>query len=133
MIAFAIDSNLLAAARDLCADSGDTNPEYVRGIAELIIDSSYGLTQDEHKDLLIEFLGAPTVDPNAPLTDDQRRALFAAYGDAFRDTTNEGRYSFTRLVLGLDPLVLVSWTARSDYAITTAEADKVLAALRAQI
>lgn len=53
------DGTLLRVARDLCADSGEVNPEYVRGCAEVIIDLTMGLTMDEHKDDLITWLGAP--------------------------------------------------------------------------
>lgn len=55
-----IDQTALNAARDLCADSGDHNPEYVRACAEMLIDTSYGrINNDEHKDDLIAWLGAP--------------------------------------------------------------------------
>jgi hypothetical protein len=129
--------DLTTNARLLCADSAD-NKEYVRGIAELVIDSSYGvLNNDEHKESLIAFLGAPTepaVNPDDPLTADHRRALFAAYDDAFRDTTSEGRYAFTRLVLGLDPEDRVSWSENKWLtAITIGEAEKVIAALKALV
>ncbi len=50
----------LLAARDLCAGAAD-NVEYVRGIAELLIDTTHGVTMDEHKDMLIAYLGAPLV------------------------------------------------------------------------
>lgn len=54
-----IDAIMLTTARDLCADSGETNPEYVRGCAEMLIDATMGLNQDEHKDDLIAWLGSP--------------------------------------------------------------------------
>lgn len=49
-----IDQDLLARARGLVDGPGNT--EYVRGIAELIIDHTPDLNQDEHKELLIEHL-----------------------------------------------------------------------------
>lgn len=133
-IAFVIDPHLLLDARTLCAGLGKSNPQYVRGVAELVILASPGLTDTPGADIgLIDFLGRPEVDPNSPLTRDQRRALFAAYGDAFRDTTDEARYTFTRLVLGLDPETSVSWTDRSAFAISNSEASQVLDALRALV
>lgn len=55
-----IDTLLLDNARSLCAESIlNGNVEYVRGCAELIIDSTLGLSQDEHKQPLIDFLGGP--------------------------------------------------------------------------
>jgi len=127
---------ITAVARDLCADSAD-NKEYVRACAEMVIDLSGGLlSNDVDKDRLIEFLGeplVPEVDPDAPLSDDLRKALFAAYGDAFRDTTDEARYTFTRLVLGLSDDVPVSWTNRREHAISNFEAGLVLNSLRALV
>lgn len=134
LTAFVIDPNLLLEARNLCAGLGKSNPEYVRGVAELVIMASPGLTDLPGADVgLIEFLTTPEVDPDAPISDDLRRALFAAYGDAFHDTTDEGRYSVTRLVLHLGSEDYVSWTARSEFAITNGEAVKVLDALRALV
>jgi len=53
-----LDGDTLSAARWLCADT--TLPsEYVRGVAELLIDTTLGLNQDEDKDLLMEVLVAP--------------------------------------------------------------------------
>jgi hypothetical protein len=54
-----IPGPVLRAARDLCADAGDLNPEYVRGQAELLIDCHDYLTMDEHKEALIAYLGSP--------------------------------------------------------------------------
>lgn len=126
---FLLDPVMIRAARDLCADSGKTNPEYVRGIAELIIDTSVGLTSDEHKDALIAWLGSPLVDPTtAPLTNDQRRAMFASYNEVFGETAN--RYAFTRLVLGKSKSAAVSWSAYKPGTLTMAEASQVLNALR---
>lgn len=51
-----IPAPTLRAARDLCAGSGATNPEYVRGQAELLIDTTYGLSMDDKADL-IAYLG----------------------------------------------------------------------------
>lgn len=125
-----VDPNLLAAARDLCADAGDDNPEYVRGCAELIIEVSVGLSQDDAKAGLIQFLGAPTVNLNDPLTDDQRRAMFAAYSEVFgRTTKSDQRKAFTRLALGLASDDDVSWSRHSPGSLTVAEASRVLAVL----
>lgn len=70
------------------------------------------------------------VDPNGPLTAEQRNALFATFGEVFADTNDEARYAFTRLVLGLDPDAPVSWSsAATPRCITAGEASKVLDAL----
>lgn len=64
-----LDQDLLKAARSMCEDAAE-NAEYVRGIAEFLIDTSgdAGLTMDEHRDDLMAWLGAP---PAVPLrTDD---------------------------------------------------------------
>lgn len=39
----------------LCAGAAD-NSEYVRGVAELLIDTTHGLNQDDHKELLMELI-----------------------------------------------------------------------------
>ena len=130
-----LDADLLLAARELCADSGDTNPEYVRACAELIRDVTPGLVGvDGVKEVLIDFLGAPSVDPNGPMTDEQRSALFAGFRDVFGDDySDEQRYAFTRLALGFDPaddFTHVSWARRGKGALTAGEASKVLNTLR---
>lgn len=118
------DVNVLVAARDLCADAGNT--EYVRGIAELIIDLTVGLDQDKHKDALIKFLGAPLVDPNGPLTADQRKSLFASWSVNFTaEASRENRHAFTKAVLGDD--VNPSW--RDVGGITAGQADRLLRAM----
>lgn len=53
-----LDGDTLSAARWLCADT-PLPSEYVRGVAELLIDTTLGLNQDEDKDLLMEVLVAP--------------------------------------------------------------------------
>lgn len=55
---YTINESAVQGARRLCAESGETNPEYVRATAELLIDMTPGLTMDEHKDTLIAWLGS---------------------------------------------------------------------------
>jgi hypothetical protein len=121
----------LTAARNLCAGSLAHNPEYVRGVAEVLIDLSYGASQNEWKDALMRWLDGQTlVDPNAPLSDDQRRALFAAFRDVFPNSTGEhARYVFTRVVLGKEAGTTVSWSSHKPGALTHGEASRVLDAL----
>lgn len=127
-----LDANLIVAARDLCADSGDTNPEYVRACAELIRDVTPGLGGvDGVIEVLTDFLGAPLVDPNGPMTDDQRRALFAAMRDVFGDYTDEQRYAVTRLALGRASFDVVSWSRYGAGRLTAGEASRVLDYLQA--
>jgi hypothetical protein len=90
-----------------------------------------GLSPDEDKDDLIYFLGAPLVDPNGPLTDDQRKALFAGVREAFGDIDAEERYAFTRKVLGKQPGWDVSWAEGKPGCITYAEASRLLDVLDA--
>lgn len=69
------------------------------------------------------------VEAPKPLTEDQRRALFAAFGDVFRDSEQETRLSFTRLVLGKSEDEPVSWSTTKPGALSTVEAGQVLDAL----
>lgn len=123
------DADLLAAARDLCADRGKDS-EYVDGIAELLIAVTPGL-QNVHLNILTAFLGAPSIDPNGPMTDDQRRALFAAMRDVFGDYTDEQRYAVTRLALGRASFDVVSWSRYGAGRLTAGEASRVLDYLQA--
>lgn len=122
-----LDADLVVAARDLCADSGDTNPEYVRACAELIRDVTPGLGGvDGVIEVLTDFLGAPLIDPNAPMTDEQRSALFAAMRDVFGDYSDAQRYAVTRLALGRASFDVVSWSRYGAGRLTAGEASKVL-------
>lgn len=71
----------------------------------------------------------PAYDPNAPLTDDQRRALFATWGNVFGGDSQEARILFSRMVLGYGDRIPVSWSRTKPGALTAGEASKVLDAL----
>jgi hypothetical protein len=60
------------------------------------------------------------------LRQDQKRALFAAFTQAFGCSDSEARHLFTRMVLGFHPDALVSWACGSAFAITAAEASRLL-------
>lgn len=69
-------------------------------------------------------------DSTLPLTSDQRRALFASFRDVFGEDARQGaRYVFTRLVLGYDPTVAVSWSEWKNGRLNRGEASKVLSSL----
>lgn len=68
-------------------------------------------------------------DPDGPLTDDQRRALFASFGAVFGQREADTRYAFTRMVLGKSANEYVSWSSHKYGTLTYAEASKVLDAL----
>lgn len=68
-------------------------------------------------------------DPNDPMTDDQRRALFAAYGKVFGGDNRDGRLAFTRIVLAAGPTDTVSWSKNAPGSLTAGEASRVLDAL----
>lgn len=63
----------LQAARLLCADS-EENGEYVRGVAELLIDMTPDTSMDDKEDL-IAWLGAPTVRPLLEIVTRKRAGL----------------------------------------------------------
>lgn len=71
----------------------------------------------------------------APMTHDQRRAMFALFTDVFGDSPKEARKVFTRLVLCRPADAPVSWADGGDRngqgALTAREASKVLDALSA--
>lgn len=69
------------------------------------------------------------IDPNGPLTDDQRRALFGAFGEVFGHTDQAQRLAFTRMVLGKHADAVVSWSKNKTGRLTYGEASKVLDAL----
>lgn len=69
----------------------------------------------------------------APMTHDQRRAMFALFTDVFGDSPKAARKVFTRLALGKAKDAPVSWADGGDSsgqgALTAREASKVLDAL----
>lgn len=70
------------------------------------------------------------VDENSPLTDDQRSALFATFGEVFADSDQDKRLAFTGMVLNKDPrAVAISWSRHKPGALTYGEASQVLDAL----
>lgn len=73
----------------------------------------------------------PPVDPNGPLTDDQRKALFSGVREAFGDIDSGERYAFTRKVLGKKPGHDVSWAHGKPGTITAGEASRLLDVLDA--
>lgn len=66
------------------------------------------------------------VNPNGPMTQEQRGALFASFGEVFGHTDRPARLAFTGMVLGKNPERL-SWSNHG--GITYGEASKVLDAL----
>lgn len=119
---------LLRNGRLLCDGSLRHNPEYVRGVAELIIDMTPGASQDVWKESLMAYLdGQPVPDhnPNGPMTQEQRGALFAAFGEVFGHSDAVTRHAFTGMVLGRNDRC--SWAGNG--GITYGEASKVLDAL----
>lgn len=97
----------------------------------------YASTMDEPArtrimDTVAEIWPTIEIDPNGPLTDDQRKALFAGFRDAFGyDADAEDRYLFTRKVLGKPGGHDVSWAADKPGTITYAEASRLLDVLDA--
>lgn len=77
------------------------------------------------------YLPDASIDTSGPLTDDQRKALFAGFRDAFGPIDAEYRYRFTRKVLGKPDGHYVSWAADKPGTITAAEADRLLDVLDA--
>ena len=71
----------------------------------------------------------------APMTHDQRRALFAVFTNVFGSSQKAARKVFTRLALGRPATAPVSWAEFGDSngqgALTQREASKVLDALSA--
>lgn len=47
---------MIDTARNLVGDSVDSNPEYVRGIAEFIVDITPGLNQNSHKSAILALI-----------------------------------------------------------------------------
>lgn len=62
------------------------------------------------------------VDPNAPRTADQVRALFGEFTDAFGTSDQDVRHRFTQAVLGAD--VNPSWAGHG--TLTVGQADRLL-------
>lgn len=121
--------HVLAAARDLCAGLGDCYPLYVRGCAELcnrVLVGTSDVAVGEFKRSLIDYLGAPRHDPNGPLTDEQRSAIFASLRDAFGQIPDvEKRRAFISGATGR-PLGEASLASKSPHTITYGEASRVL-------
>jgi hypothetical protein len=72
---------------------------------------------------------APPFDPDAPVKEDQRRALFATFGEVFGDTDQAKRIAFTRMVLGTPASADLSWSPTKPGYLTVAQASRVLDAL----
>ena len=121
-----VDFDAVEKARDLCVGRGET--EYVRAMADLIIALSPDLRPAD-ADVTVDFLGAPDIDPNGPLTAEQRAALFAGFTDVFGSSDREQRLAFSRLVLNKTSADPVSWATWRPGTLTFAEASKVLDAL----
>lgn len=67
----------------------------------------------------------------APLTHEQRGAMFATFTEVFGDSPKQARRVFTRLVLGKPADAPVSWAAHGTGTLTKREASRVLDALTA--
>lgn len=65
------------------------------------------------------------------IRDDQRRALFAAFGQVFGVPYRDARVMFTRMILGKDVDAPVSWSCWNKAAITADEASRLLDVLDA--
>lgn len=80
-------------------------------------------------------LDATVANLTAPMTLDQRRALFASFTEVFGASPKEARKVFTRLVLGKAADAPVSWAEYGDRngqgAVTQREASRLLDALSA--
>lgn len=83
-------------------------------------------TQDEDGNYVV----VPT-DTSGPLTDEQRRALFAAFREAFDGADDTDRYTFTRKILGKPAAAVVSWSDAKRGTITADEASRLLDVLAA--
>lgn len=108
--------NLREAVRAL-----DEAARRLRGIASISDIASIDRVRNSVNSLII--------DPNGPLTDDQRNALFAAFSDVFGGNDQEQRLAFTRLVLNKPGTAQVSWSRHKAGRLTAGEASKVLDAL----
>lgn len=74
-------------------------------------------------------LGSADEEDDSPVREDQRRALFALFGEVFTDSEQDKRLAFTRMVLGKGADEPVSWSPRASGALTVAEAYRLLEAL----
>lgn len=70
-------------------------------------------------------LRALRVDPNAPRTVEQHKALFASFGRAFPMASDADRHAFTRAVLGKRDDEAVSWAFHNPACLTVAQADRL--------
>lgn len=77
-------------------------------------------------------VAAPEVDNSGLFSEDQRRALFALFGDVFGGSDQPQRIAFTAMVLGKNPQTdAISWSRYKPGALTANEASRVLDALDA--
>ena len=77
-------------------------------------------------------VATPEVDNSGPFSEDQRRALFALFGEVFGGSDQPQRIAFTAMVLGKNPRTeAISWSRYKPGALTANEAGKVLDALDA--
>lgn len=83
-------------------------------------------TQDEDGNYVVV-----PADTSGPLTDEQRRALFAAFREAFDGADDTDRYTFTRKILGKPAAAVVSWSDAKRGTITANEASRLLDVLAA--
>lgn len=87
-----------------------------------------GKVQAALGDLMDALAALDSPDPNGPMTDEQRRALFAAWRDADLSERQVDRHDFTRTVL--DTTGKVSWARSGSGALTAGQADRLLEVLR---
>lgn len=93
-----------------------------------------GLTDAEIYAALTEVVtkvNAAAADLTAPITHNQRGAMFATFAEVFGSENKQARRIFTRLVLGKGPNEPVSWAdpGHGTGTLTKREAFKVLDAL----
>lgn len=94
-----------------------------------------GLTDAEIYSALTEVVtkvNAAAADLTAPITHDQRGAMFATFTEVFGSDNKQARRIFTRLVLGKPSTEPVSWAdpGHGTGTLTKREASKVLTALK---
>jgi len=119
------------AAQPVATEVDMSTPMVYAGRMRIIIDldpSEYlSLTTPKLFSLLNEPTVFDTVDTvdSLSLTPEQRRTLFGLFTDVFGVRDREARRAFTRRVLDTTSDD-VSWSSKSDYSITQAEADKLI-------
>lgn len=90
------------------------------------------VSDDDLLDFLTQIVNEATAavaQISAPMTHDQRRAMFASFTNVFGAETKTARRIFTRLVLGKPADAPVSWADYANGSLTKREASKVLTAL----